>query len=163
MIWSAVPWKLVGYGVLAAAVGLLTWRVIAWHHAYHDELPAALAALKLEVECGPGSQCQAREEALRKAQAAKTAEVIGDYERELADLRNRPIPVRTVRLCAGTGNVQGSRPTGAADGAGAPASVVPEAPGRDIGPDLYQLAREADEVAARLRGLQQWNEALAAD
>ena len=160
MIWSAVPWKLVGYGVLAAAVGLLTWRVIAWHSAY-EALPGVEAALAAEVACGEGSQCQARQAALQAAQAAKTAEVIGDYERELADLRNRPIPVRTVRLCAGTGNVQGSRPTGAADGAGAPASVVPEAPGRDIGPDLYQLAREADEVAARLRGLQQWNEALA--
>ena len=160
MIWSAVPWKLVGYGVLAAAVGLLTWRVIAWHHAYHDELPAALAALKLEVECGPGSQCQAREEALRKAQAAKEAEVIGEYERELADLRNRPVPTTPVRLCrpANRGAVRDGSTAGPVSPSGG--AELPVEVGRDIRVELYRLADDADAEALKLKALWQWNEAL---
>ena len=54
-------------------------------------------------------------------------------------------------------------PAGTADGTGPAAGVVSGPSGQDIGQDLYQLARDADEVAARLRALQEWNKALSAN
>ena len=148
------------YAAAALAVVALAWRVVAWRHAYH-ELPAVEERLALEVTCGEGSECLKRQAALEAELAAKTTEVVENYEQELAVLRDRPVPVRTVRVCPDPGNVQGAVAPGSVDGTSTPAAGVSGAPGRDIGPDLYQLARDADEVAARLRALQEWNAALA--
>ena len=157
---SAIPWRAVAAVAGVAGVALMGWRVTAWHGAY-EALPGVREALAREEACADGSRCRERQRALEAAQAAKSKEVVDGYERELADVRGRPVPVRTVRLCPDRGNVPGARPARPADGPGAPAADVPEAPGRDLGPDLYQLARDADEIAARLRALQEWNRALA--
>lgn len=150
--------KVALYTLLAVALGAALWRVNVWR-ASHERLQDTEDALRLERACGEGSECQKRQAALEAAQRETTAKVVGTYEAELAGLRNRP--ARVVRLCPGSGNVQGARPTGTADGTGTAAGELPGQAGRDIGPDLYQLAREADEVAARLRALQEWNSALA--
>lgn len=159
---AAIPWRLIGYGVAVAAVLALGWRVHAWREAY-KALPEVEAQLSAEVACEDGSQCASRQAALQAAAEAKSAEVVNGYEAELAALRARPVRVRTVRLCADPGDVQGAGATGAADGAGPGAGELHGAAGPDIGPDLYGLAREADEVAARLRALQEWNRALAGE
>jgi hypothetical protein len=150
--------KAILYTALVAAVALMGWRVSVWHNAY-ERLGDVEAALETERLCEEGSACAARQAALEAAQAETTAKVVATYEQELASVRNRP--ARVVRLCPNPGDVQGSRPAGTADGTGPGAGQLSGSAGRDIGPDLYQLAREADEVAARLRALQEWNAALA--
>ena len=160
-----LAWIRIGLAAVAiAALLALGWRVHAWREAYkaYPELQERLTA---EESCGEGSKCSARQAALAAAAEAKSREVQADYERELADLRNRPIPVRTVRLCpeGAAGDVRRADSAGPAHGAGPGAAVIPGAPrpNPDIGPELYELARDADEVAARLRALQEWNRALA--
>ncbi len=158
---SAVPWRLVGYGAAAVAIGVLGWRVHAWHAAY-KALPEAQAALAAEQACAVGSKCAERVAALVARQAAASEQAVRGYEDEIRTLRDRPVAVRTVRLCrpADPGDVRDAAATGPADGAGPAAGVVSGAAGPDIGPDLYRLARDADEVAARLRALQAWSAAL---
>lgn len=68
------------------------------------------------------------------------------YRADLQAIRDRPRPVRRVYLCPD----QAAAPGGAA-GPGAPG--LPGAPGRDLGPDLYQLADDADRCAAQLDAL----------
>ena len=138
---------------IVAALGLFGWRVHAWHEGYK--------ALAAERACEPATECAKRaarfaEAQQKAAQAAsqKAQEAVTSYEQEIASLRARP--ARVVRLCPDSGGVRDAAAAPGADGAAAAAAVVPGPAGRDIGPDLYQLAKDADEVAARLRALQQW-------
>ena len=149
--------RVVLYGAAAIALGAIFWRVSVWHDAY-ERIGAVESALEAERLCDSGSACAARQAALEAAQAETTAKVIESYEQELASVRNRP--ARVVRLCPDPGDVQGSGTPGTPDGTGPGAGQLSGSAGRDIGADLYQLAREADEVSARLRALQEWNEAL---
>jgi hypothetical protein len=123
-------------------------------------MPAVRAALQAEQECAPESACRVRELKLQEAVGHETVRIVSGYEAELAAVRARPS--RSVRLCraAGAGDVRGAGPAGAADATGPSTGVVSGTVGRDLGPDLYQLARDADEVAARLRALQEWNVAI---
>jgi hypothetical protein len=155
-----IPWRAIAWAGLWVAIGLLAWRVSVWHEAY-GELKATQARLELEESCGEGSKCLAREAAAREEVESESKQIVEGLEAELAAVRNRP--PRVVRLCPGAGDVPVSRPAGRSDGATAGAGVVSGPPGRDLGPDLYSLAREADEIVARCRGLQDWNRALAAD
>lgn len=158
---KAIPWRLIGYGMVLGAFVLLFWRINVWHTAY-GELRSTQERLEAEQGCEPGSMCAARVAAAEVAQAARNQEAVAGYEKEIADLRNRPVPTRVVRLCrpANPGNVPDARAARAADGAGAGTGVVSESAGPDIGADLYGLAKEADEIAARLRALQDWNRSL---
>lgn len=158
-ILARVPWRLVGYGAAVLAVALMGWRVTVWH-ASHEALPGVQAALEAEQSCADGSQCKAREIALQEAVGHETVRIVTGYEAELASLRDRK--PRIVRLCpeARAGGVRGPGSTAGPDGTGPAAGIVSGPAGADLGPDLYRLARDADEVAARLRALQQWNQAL---
>lgn len=64
---AAIPWRLIGYGVLAAALIAGTWfavhRLGEWKAAY-AELPVVQEALKQERLCAPSTACQKRAEAL---------------------------------------------------------------------------------------------------
>lgn len=161
----AVPWRLVLWAGVVAAIGLAGWRVGTWKRAY-DELPAAQEALQREIECGEGSACLERSLAAQAQAGAASAVVIRGYEDEIEKLRNRPVPVRAVRLCppAGAGDVRHANPAGRADAGTTAGGEFSGAAGSnpDIGPALYQLARDADEIVAQCRGLQNWNRALAA-
>jgi hypothetical protein len=89
--------------------------------------------------------------ALKAAQAAsqKASEGLQD---ELQNLRNTRKPAPAVRLCKPAKPVP---PTGAGrDGTAPGAGELPQEAGPDIGADLYGLADEADELAARLRACQ---------
>ena len=153
---KVVPWRLIGWGALVAVVALAGWRVSAWRAAY-VALPGVQEALALEESCEDGSRCYERQRALQEAASHATVVAVESYEAELAALRGRP--ARVVRLCreAGSGDVRGAGPAAGPDGAGPAAGELPGKAGGDIGPGLYQLARDADEVAARLRALQQFN------
>jgi hypothetical protein len=156
---AGLPWRLIGWGALAVAVALAGWRVSAWK-ASHDALPGVRHALALEEGCLDGSKCYERQRALQEAAGYATVVAVESYEAELAALRARP--ARVVRLCppARAGDMPGAGPADGTDGAGPAAGELHGSAGSDLGPDLYRLARDADEVSARLRALQRWNQAL---
>lgn len=146
---------------IVAAFSVLGWRVSAWRQAY-KALPEAQAALEAERACGEGSKCYARLAALQAAQQAVSETVVENYERELADLRNRPVPPRRIiRVCADPSDVQSPGPAGTPDGTG-PASGVIHGPVEFDPRPLFDLAREADQLAARLRALQDYSRAVSA-
>ncbi len=157
---AAIPWRLIGAGALVAAFMLMGWRVHAWHEAY-KALPGVQAALKAEEACSPDSHCAERQRALEARQEAVSQEVADEYEAEIARLRNQPPVTRVIRVCRATnpGDLRDAQPAGGTDAAGAAGGVI-------LGTDefstqpLRDLAREADEVSARLRALQGFNRAL---
>ena len=151
--------KLIALGVVAICISTLLWRCHAWREAY-KALPAVQSSLELEQACGEGSKCQERQKALEAAAEAKSAEVVGGLEKEIASLRARPVERRVIRVCNDRG-VQGSGAAGAADAAGPAAGELHGAVEFDLGP-LRELAREADEQVALRRALMEWNRALSA-
>jgi hypothetical protein len=156
---KVVPWRLVGAAAAVAVVAFAGWRVSAWK-ASHEALPGIREALAREEGCQDGSKCYERQNALQEAAGHAAVVAVESYEAEIAALRARP--ARVVRLCpaARPGDVRGSGPAAGTDGASAAAGQLHGSAGPDLGPDLYRLARDADEVAARLRALQRWNQAL---
>lgn len=157
---SAIPWRLIGWAVLVAGIAAAGWRVTVWHEAY-GELQAVQERLAAEESCEEGSKCRARETTLREELKREKTKVVDGLEAELADVRSRP--ARVVRVCTDPGDVPVSGSAGRGHGAAAGAGIVSGPAGPDIGPDLYGLAREADEIVARCRALQDWNRALAAE
>ena len=159
-LFALWQWRRVAVvATFVAIIATFAWRATVWHDAY-EALPALESALEAERLCGEGSDCAARQAALEAAQAETTAKVVATYENELADLRNRPLVRRVIRVCADPGDVQGA---GGARGtsAGAPAEgVVQRAAELDTGP-LRDLAQRADELSAQCRALIRWNAALA--
>ena len=156
-VLGALPWRFIGWAAIVAAVALAGWRVSAWHAAY-ERLGEVEAAIEAEVQCGEGSACREREAKLQEVVGREQIRVVTAYEAELAAVRDRQ-PV-TVRVCDRSGlPLPGTAPGGHA-GTAAPGSLSGPAE-RDIGPDLSALAREADEIVARCRALQEWNRALA--
>jgi len=159
---KAIPWRLIGYGLALGAFVLLFWRINVWHTAY-GELRSTQERLEAEQGCEPGSMCAARVAAAEVAQAARNQEAVAGYEKEIADLRNRPVPTRVIRVCrqGSPGDLRdATRPQGATPGPGT--GVVHQSDEFDTAP-LRELARQADEVAAAYRALRSRDEALAAD
>ena len=160
-VLPALPWRLIGAVGLVVVVALMGWRVTRWHDAY-KALPGLQDALAREEACEEGSQCAGRVAALTARHDAIAQEVAADYERELADIAARPVPVQPVRLCRprSTGGVPNGVAAGSVDGASA-GRELPVVVGKDIAVELYRLADDADEVAARLRALQAYSRAVA--
>lgn len=161
-VLPALPWRLIGAVGLVVVVALMGWRVTRWHDAY-KALPGLQDALAREEACEEGSQCAGRVAALTARHDAIAQEVAADYERELADIAARPVPVQPVRLCRprGAGGVPNGTAPGTVDGASAGRELQIETSG-DIGQRLFNLADQADREALKLRYLQEWNRALAA-
>lgn len=159
---KALPWKWIAAGVLGLALVLTGVRINAWRHAYL-ELQDVQAALEAERDCAEGTECAKRAaEATEKAQAA-TTEAVASYESELESLRNRPpVPARVIRVCpAASGDVRHAAAPSGTDGTG-PASGVIHGPVEFDPRPLFDLAREADQLAARLRALQDYSRAVSA-
>ena len=161
-VLPALPWRLIGAVGLVVVVALMGWRVTRWHDAY-KALPGLQDALAREEACEEGSQCAGRVAALTARHDAIAQEVAADYERELADIAARPVPVQPVRLCRprGAGGVPNGTAPGTVDGASAGRELQIETSG-DIGQRLFDLVDQADREALKLRYLQEWNRALAA-
>lgn len=155
---AAIPWRLIGIVAAAGAALLLFWRVNVWHEAY-GELKATQARLAAEESCERGSKCAARVAAVQARQAAVSQQVMQSYEKEIADIRNRPAERRVIRVCPDPGDVRHAKSAQGTDAAGTRAGLVHGEVEFNTRP-LRDLAREADEVAARLRALQGFNEAL---
>ena len=160
MIPLNIPWRLIGAVGVVALFAFAGWRISAWRAAY-NELGAVQAQLKAEKVCGEGSACKARETKLREVMEDEKAKVVTGLAEELAAVGNRP--PRVVRLCPDRTGVPVSGPTPGSNAAAAGAGELSGSAGRDVGAGLYGLAREADEIVARCRALQDWNRALAAE
>jgi hypothetical protein len=137
------PLAYIKLGVAALVVMLLVWGgliVRGWHQ---DSL--RVKAVETELQSLKASQ-----EASQKASE--------QYQRELKEIRNRPVTTGPVRLCNKRPAVSPSRSgpsaTLPATGVlqGADGSDYQEGP--DIAADLLRLADEADEVASRGRATQ---------
>lgn len=138
--YTTVYLKAAGFLVLAAVVAFSAYKVHSWRS---DALE--LGSVRQEME------------ALKASQKAAN-EASEGYQRELKEIRNRPVTTGPVRLCVKRPGVP--TPSGG-PGATVPASgVLPSADGGDhqegpdIAADLLRLADEADEVAARGRATQ---------
>ncbi len=143
----------------AAVLGLLLWFGSAVKSWRHDALllPAAQAAtVQVQTDFNDYRRNMAKE-------VTRLATVSQGYSNELTTLRNdRARPV-TLRVCGGTAAPAAAvHPASAAgvDAAVTAAGLVPgaatgdRAEGVDVGPELEQLARDADAVTALARGLQ---------
>ena len=140
-----------------AAGGTAAWRITSWQAQAREA-----AAVKLAAKVERAAQ-QNVITTLREQITAANAASLG-YQNELTKLRGArdaagPVPV--VRLCkpagAAVAGVPAASPApGGSDGPAPAAGVVPQTPGPDIGPELYSAADDADELAARLRALQDW-------
>lgn len=157
---KALPWKWIAAGVLALALILTGVRVHAWREAY-KALPGLEDALAREEGCQDGSKCYERQKGLQEAADHAANLATESYEAELAALRDRPPVRRVIRVCPAPrpGDVRHAAATGGTDATGPAAGIVHGPVELDTGP-LFELAREADTVAARLRALQEWNKAL---
>lgn len=153
------PWTWILLAIILATAGFSRWQ--------GKRIADAKAELEAERACEVDTRCGKRLQAIateREKQAlinAKvSADVVSNYESELDRLRNRPARIRTIRVCTDTdpGHVPVPGATRAADGTGAARGVVHGSASED---DLTRLAADADEVAARLRALQAWNESIA--
>lgn len=157
-MFGVIPWRLVGAGALVAAVALMGWRVSVWHSS-HKARPGLEKALKAEQGCEPDSRCAERQKALEARQAEVSKEVIRVYEEEIAALRARPVPSRVIRVCkTPSGDLRDASGAQGADGSPTEAGGIHGEVEFDTSP-LRDLAREADEVSARLRALQGFNQA----
>ena len=164
-----IPWRLIGAVGLVAAVSFAGWRVNTWHTS-HGLLRGALERLELEESCADGSHCAARvaaaEVAAMEKQSKIDAEVLSGYQTGLETVAAYAAahPAPAVRLCRPAGGTSLRVPPapGGADGSPGPGDLPLQA-GEDIGRQLFDLADEADREALKLRYLQNWNRALAAD
>lgn len=145
------------YGCAALLVLVLAGMVMKWKHdsgvlkVERAEHKAAVGTLKREHQVELDRAHEATAIAIENARLQR--EISSGYQKRLAQLEadRARTPARAVRLCIEPGSVSATA-TGphAAGGEG-----LPEAPGRDprvsrdIGPDLYALADEADRCAAQ--------------
>jgi hypothetical protein len=147
-------------GIVAAVAfvlgGAAAWRVTSWQAAA-KQAAAVTAAAKATREAQQ-HVIDTLQDQITAANAASQG-----YQNELTFLRgardSQPVPV--VRMCQPARRPASDLPAApaAASGSdeGAPgAGQLPPTIGRDIGPELYRQADDADDVAAQLRALQDW-------
>lgn len=153
--------------------GLLVGLCIAWLLAvvkgWHDD-SQTLPGVKQELKESRRQTEQVRAE--WKAEATRLVAINEGLSNENQILRDQraAIPVRSVRLCSAARPASPADPAaaGRVDEAAAGAGVLQEEgrwdpePGPDIGPELYALMDEADDMLRRYRGLQQWAAGLPA-
>lgn len=159
-----VPWRAVAAGVLVVAAVFSAWRITVWRDSHVRALPEARQALEAEQACSAGSECALRVAALVVRQEEFNRQVATGYAQQLEEISNRPVPVQPVRLCrpARQGGLPGAGTARPADGS-AGSRDVPLEIGADIAVELYRLADDADREALKLKWLQEWNRALAAE
>ena len=157
----AVPgWlKLVAGGLVALCFAWIFFAVKGWH----DD-SEALPGVKRELADAQAETEQVRRDwSVESARLAKVTEGLAN-ENETLRQQRAAVPVRAVRLCraAGEGTAGKANPAGtgrgdeAAAGSGAlsPETGQGLAAGPDIGPQLYAIADEADDLLRRYRGAQ---------
>ena len=155
--------KLIAWGLIVAAVAWMGNRVTTWR-ASHEALPGVEDALAREQACEDGSKCYDWVKALEAKQAEASREAIAGYELEIEGLRNRPMRVRTIRLCPedADGDMRNAPVAGGTRPGSAATGMVHGGTRPDIGPELYDLVGVADELSAQCRAIIRRDRALAA-
>jgi hypothetical protein len=146
--------RLAAAAAIAVALGLVAFQVHRWHQGFLH-----VASVEAQAKRDRATYT-ATLQSYKDAQAASAA-ASTQYQRELHEIRNRPVATGPVRLCLKPASVprtasgsSGPGPTPTASG------VLPSTTGSDLeaGPDiaadLYRLADQADQVAAQARALQ---------
>jgi hypothetical protein len=152
-----VPLRWWIYTAAAAALGYVLWHD---HHVTH-KLNAERVTNAIELR---DRDAKIKTRDARIADLDRTLklqwEASNAYQHALEDLRTQRdrIPTRAVRLCIGAEQLPSTAGgPGEARSEGLPAASRPGPQvGRDIGPELYQLADEADQCAAQRDALINW-------
>ena len=144
-------------GLLAVALSVLAfagYKVHGWHQD-SQRLSAVQAEAAAQVAQAKAAMAEQQK---RFSEAQRASE---GYQHELSEIRARPVDRSPIRLCLNRPRVPGpDAATGGSSPALPAAGVLPEqaggdpVAGPDIGADLRDLAREADEVAAKGRAIQ---------
>ncbi len=160
------PWlKLAGLGIVAACLLWVFLVVKGWH----DD-SQALPGVKRDRDAAIATAEQVTKDMLAEASRLATVNKgLSDENETLRGIR-AATPVRSVRLClpARSPNQADPAAPGGSDAGPAGAGSLPEGAGRDpepgpeIGPDMYALMDEADEVVRRARGGQAYMAGLPA-
>ena len=144
-----MPSRLIAYGVLLAALalaGVVGWVTVSGWRADSQRLRVVDREYLAYRTTG---------EAYAKGDQAARKEIAD--ARSDTDAVRRDVPVQPVRLCKSAGSVPAAVPGAAGvDGAGSGAGQLPQAAreDRDIGPDLYRLADDADDLRNALASCQ---------
>lgn len=148
---TVLTWVKIGAVVLILSLIVFTgYKIHSWK-VDAEQLPVVKLELKAEVDCAKGSKCLARVQELEGRSKAITETLVMQHEQEINSLRT--ISPRRVRCTTSPGNVHNAG-TAARTGEGAASSgMVYAGAGKDIGPDLYRLARIADELSAQCRAV----------
>ncbi len=146
--------------VAAVVIGLVLWLGIVVNGWRKDSLALEDAQAERDQAI---ADLLLRTEQFRDVQEASNV-----YQRELADLRIAAVRERipVVRLCRAVPKAAAVAPAERGPDEASPgAGPLPQAgeANRDIGPELFDLLDEADEVAAQLRALQNYIKATHED
>lgn len=138
-------------GAAIAVLVVLVWVGLAVAHWKNEA--AKVPGLKQEIAT--------YEQQIKDYQAdvAKANKASAGFQAELERLRaaRTVVPARPVRVCRDAPAVPagGTAEPGSDEGP-AQGGVLPQAPGPDIGPELYGDADLADELSAQIRGLHEY-------
>lgn len=161
----ALPWgwigRIVGGLVLAA---LLAWIFVVFK-AWHDD-SQALPGVRAQRDAALAETARVRSDLANEVSRLTTVNEGLIREKNELERARAAVPVRPVRLCrsapAGAARPPDPAAPGGGDAAPAGTGVLPpeggwdSAAGPDVGPDLYALFDEADELLRRYRGLQEY-------
>lgn len=147
MTFLLAYWRIGLAALVLLVLGWVGFVVNGWHK---DSLALSAAEARTEQIQREAAQTIATLKAAQEA-AQKASQGLQD---ELQKLRHARKPAPVVRLCKPAPVPSPGEGRGGRDGAGPGTGELPATPGRDIGGDLYGLADDADEVAARLRACQ---------
>jgi len=149
----------VGFGIVGLCLLWLGLVLKGWH----DD-SQALPGVKAERDAARAETAQVRADLTAEGfRLAKVNEGLSD-ENEILRRQRESVPVRSVRICPAArpaGQADSAAPSGG-DAAAAGAGLLQEEgrwdpePGPDIGPDVYALFDEADELLRRYRGAQEY-------
>lgn len=151
---KALPWRLIAYSMAAVAVLAIGWQVHGWRQGYLGKAAAEARTAEIAQQASEAMALLAE----RHRQALEASE---KHQNELSTLRaarDAAPPAPVLRLCREPRvPAPGSRssPAPGPDAAAAPSGEFQEETRFDTRP-LYDEADRADELAARLRALQEW-------
>jgi len=151
---KALPWRLIGAGVAVAALVAFGWRVNEWRQGYHGKAAAEARTAEIAKEASEAMVLLAE----RHRQALEASEKHQDELSTLRAARDAAPPAPVLRLCR-----EPRVPAPSASGGSTPGPDAARASGGEFQEEtrfdtrpLYDEADRADELAARLRALQEW-------
>lgn len=106
VVLKGLPWRVIGYALVALAIAVLGWRVSVWHDSFKTmkaERARFETALQAEVRCIEGSHClrRAREAGRRGTEAvAKARQAAQERAQREQAMRDTKAQAEAARLKA---------------------------------------------------------------